>query len=440
MSEIEAEPKPEQPRPQLTLRNVLLDIYNGIFSLITNPDARRVVIPIVISFASIGIKFIIANVKYTEIDFSTYMQQIRLVNDGEILYSDISGDTGDLVYPAGHVQIYQWINYLTNDGTDMDLAQSIFGWLFIGTLILVCCVYELCGEVPPWSIYLLVASKRLISIYILRLFNDCWTTACMVGVTLLLQVASMTNSSKLISLLLVLLASDLYSVAISIKMNALLYLPGFLLISYFLVDENLLKFVLVIAVIPLVQVLIGWKFLVPLFNDDTAKYIRWSYINQAFNFSRQFLYKWTVNWKFIPEDVFLSGPFARALLVIHMVILVVFVFTRFLNQRIIGKSIGQLVSDVFKFKSTISPTNKLISDNGPRLIMLIMSITNLIGVLCSRSLHYQFLAWYCWQLPFLLYITNIPWYLSGVLWIVHEIGWNVYPSTATSSLLIVLLN
>lgn len=63
-----------------------------------------------------------------------------------------------------------------------------------------------------------------------------------------------------ISFLLTIIASDLYSIAISIKMNALLYMPAFLIITYFLNDENTIKFVIVVATIPLVQVLIGWRF------------------------------------------------------------------------------------------------------------------------------------------------------------------------------------
>ncbi|EGW30491.1 Dolichyl-phosphate-mannose-glycolipid alpha-mannosyltransferase [Spathaspora passalidarum NRRL Y-27907] len=441
MTSEEPQQRQEQERPQLTLGNVLADIYYGLSSLITHPDVRRVIIPIIVSLSSVVVKLIIANVNYTEIDFSTYMQQIRLVNEGEIVYEEIYGDTGPLVYPAGHVQIYQWINWLTDDGKDIATAQSIFGYLFVFTLSIVCAIYELCGDVPPWPMYLLVLSKRLFSIYVLRLFNDCWTTACMVGVILLLQSASMAhNFSKTICFLLTVIASDLFSLAISIKMNALLYLPAFLLVSYFLVDENLIKFVVVVAVIPLIQVATGWKFLVPLFNTEEASYIRWSYINQAFNFKRQFLYEWTVNWRFVPEEIFTSAVFSRVLLVLHIALLLWFTFTRFLNSRIIGKSIGQLIKDAFKPVSTVSPTNKLISSTtGPQLIMVIMSITNLIGVVCSRSLHYQFLSWYCWKLPFVLYISGIPWYISMPMWAAHEYAWNVFPSSVASSAILVTI-
>lgn len=54
----------------------------------------------------------------------------------------------------------------------------------------------------------------------------------------------------------------------------------------------------------------------------------WEYLAGAFDFSRVFLYKWTVNWRFVPEEIFLSKSFAKGLLVIHLVVLVIFLLNR----------------------------------------------------------------------------------------------------------------
>lgn len=48
------------------------------------------------------------------------------------------------------------------------------------------------------------------------------------------------------------------------------------------------------------------------------------YIVRSFNFGRQFFYVWTVNWRLIPEDIFLNKYFQTALLLCHVVVLVVF--------------------------------------------------------------------------------------------------------------------
>lgn len=474
-----------QPPPPFTLTNVIKDIYNGILALIINPQATRITYPLITCIASILTKIIINKVPYTEIDYTTYLQQIDKVNAGELDYANIYGDSGPIVYPAGFITVYQYIQWLCGD--DVKEAQYVFGYCFTATVALACFVYAQIWDLLPWPIYLFLASRRLLSIYVLRLFNDCWTTLCMVGVVVLLQQASVfkevagerkqvvrkrdtnvkgkengnENESKVevskyektvlahevvkgsswldVSFLLTIIAADLYSIAISIKMNALLYMPAFLIITYFLNDENLIKFIIVVAIIPLVQIMIGWRFLLLMFDGEMAKIIRWNYITNAFNFGRQFLYKWTVNWKFVPESIFTSVQFGYALLALHLLILLFFTFTRFLNSKIIGKSMPQLIKDSIKPKSTISPTNIFLNPLvAPQVIFYIMTITNLIGVLTSRSLHYQFLAWYAWSLPGLLHL-NFPVYVGVPIWLIHEWCWNVFPATPVSSVVLVSL-
>ena len=52
------------------------------------------------------------------------------------------------------------------------------------------------------------------------------------------------------------------------------------------------------------------------------------YLSKAFEFQRKFLYQWTVNWRFLPEHVFLSGLFHALLLTGHLTCLLVFVYKR----------------------------------------------------------------------------------------------------------------
>lgn len=431
----------ERPLPKLTVGNVLGDIYSGIRALIYDPLSNRLVVPMIVALASIAGKVVILKVKYTEIDFTTYMQQIDLVNAGELDYSKIVGDTGPIVYPAGFVQVYQFLLWLADGGVNIRRVQFFFSYLFTFTVALSCVAYTMVQGILPWPLYLLLLSRRLILIYVLRLFNDCFTTCAMVGVVVILQQASYWYKSMggFMVFLANAVAADLFSLAISIKMNALMYLPAFAIVSYFLLGENMVQFIAVLLVIPLVQLLVGWRFLLPLFWDDEASYIRWTYLTQAFNFSRKFLYKWTVNWKFVSEEVFLSDAFSNGLLVGHVSVLLIFVFTRFLSPKVTGKSVKMLISDALKpFRSTASADNLLLSQqNGPRLILLIFSSTNVIGVAFARSLHYQFLSWYCWQVPFLLYASGLNPFVSGGIYLAHEVCWNVFPATPASSAVLV---
>lgn len=99
------------------------------------------------------------------------MQQVSLYISGERDYSSIKGSTGPLVYPAAHVYIYTFLYHLTDEGRDILLGQILFAALYLATLIVVMACYRQVGA-PPYLFPLLVLSKRLHSIYMLRMFND----------------------------------------------------------------------------------------------------------------------------------------------------------------------------------------------------------------------------------------------------------------------------
>jgi alpha-1,3-mannosyltransferase len=52
------------------------------------------------------------------------------------------------------------------------------------------------------------------------------------------------------------------------------------------------------------------------------------YLVRSFNLGRQFFYKWTVNWRLLPEEIFLDRRFQLALLFGHITVLVAFCFFR----------------------------------------------------------------------------------------------------------------
>jgi alpha-1,3-mannosyltransferase len=99
------------------------------------------------------------------------MQQVALYQSGERDYTAIKGDTGPLVYPAAHVYVYSFLSDLTDGGRDIAFGQLIFAGIYLATLITVVACYIRVGA-PPYLLPLLVLSKRLHSIYVLRLFND----------------------------------------------------------------------------------------------------------------------------------------------------------------------------------------------------------------------------------------------------------------------------
>ena len=80
----------------------------------------------------------------TEIDWTTYMEQVSLYLSGERDYTRIKGATGPLVYPAAHVYIYSALHWLTDGGKNIVLAQALFGGLYLGVLSVVMACYRMC--------------------------------------------------------------------------------------------------------------------------------------------------------------------------------------------------------------------------------------------------------------------------------------------------------
>ena len=91
-------------------------------------------------------------------------------------------------YPAGHVYIYRMLHFVTNSGSNLRLGQNIFTALYVGSLVFTCAIYRQSKRPPNWLVLLLPLSKRLHSIFVLRLFNDCWAVVAMQAAILMYQM------------------------------------------------------------------------------------------------------------------------------------------------------------------------------------------------------------------------------------------------------------
>ena len=127
---------------------------------------------------------------------------------------NLKGDTGPLVYPAGFVYLFSFLRKITREA--ILPAQYIFAGLYLATQFVVMALYINSRTMPPWSLVLLCLSRRLHSIYVLRLFNDCWAMFVAYLATWALQNRKIP------------LSIFLFSLAVSVKMNVLLFAPGVL--------------------------------------------------------------------------------------------------------------------------------------------------------------------------------------------------------------------
>jgi alpha-1,3-mannosyltransferase len=339
------------------------------------------------------------------------MQEVEGFLGGETDYYNLKGDTGPLVYPAGFVYLYSLFYYVTDQGRDIYLAQWIFLGLYVTFVFVVHRVYlrvfRAVGN-PSFincavMLVLLSLSRRIHSLFVLRLFNDCFAMFFLY-IAIYLFIANRWG-----------LGCFFYSIGVSIKMNVLLFAPALLTLLLFrFTFDKVVRHLIICA-------MVQWILALPFMTTFPI-----SYLHRSFELGRQFMYKWTTNWKMVPEETFLSKPFALGLLFVHISILLFLAFFKW---------IPALKSDLQNWKGLRGGN---ISGD---LIAKVLFSANFVGVACARSLHYQFYVWYFHSVPLLLFSCRKSlgtfFVLPIVLILALEVCWNVYPATPfTSSLML----
>lgn len=201
------------------------------------------------------------------------------------------------VYPAGFLYMYAFLKRLTGGGKNVLIGQYIFCGLYVFNAAIILTIYNMIGRViqsqvpnkssiqydhPIWSwrvaMVITCLSKRIHSIFVLRLFND---GPCMIlfYISALMFAKSSWRTGCVF-----------FSLGVSIKMNVLLFAPGLLLLLL-QSSENLMETIICLGICAAFQIILGAPFLLtyPV-----------SYIRKAFEFDRVFFYKWTVNLKVSP--------------------------------------------------------------------------------------------------------------------------------------------
>ncbi|BGP28111.1 glycosyltransferase family 58 protein [Rhodotorula toruloides] len=370
---------------------------------------------------------VVKYIKYTEIDFSTYMQQAQAYLDGERDYSMMKGDSGPAYYPALHIYLYSAISRLTAGGKRLERAQ----WLFVGVYVLTMAIvifgiYRRNTNIPPYAVPLLTISKRLHSIYMLRMFNDALAMLFVYSAIALYMVPTKTASPverrKLERRWL--FGTVLLSCALSVKMSALLFLPAlfYLLFTQFS-PLALIQHVLVLFT---TQILFALPFILPSRAHLT------NYLSQAFDFSRTFEWEYTMNWRWLGEEAFENPARGKILIVAHAGGLVLWAW-KWADED------GGLET-VLK-RALSRPTRKpaLMALTTSRVATLFF-VSNLTGVVCARSLHPQFYTWFAHQGLWMVF--GAGWAIEPMHGLVVlsliEYGFSVWPSTINSSLGLVL--
>jgi len=362
---------------------------------------------------------IVKLVPYTEIDFKAYMQEVEgpLLHD-EWDYTKLRGDTGPLVYPAGFVYIYMGIRWLTEDGTNLWRGQILFAslhailvYLVLGSIYYQPDASKDPRRVPFWVGPLAVLSRRVHSIFVLRLFND--------GIAMVFMYAAVYMYVRRRWTL----GTAFFSAALSVKMNILLFAPGLavLMLEATGLASSILQAVICVAS----QIALALPFL----QVNAA-----GYLNRAFELGRVFTYKWTVNFKFLSPEAFVSKALAQGLLSATLLTWVGFGSRHFASSHTGGLRGLVYTSVVRPLKAPLEDTISTVQMHDWKLHVLTLLFTsNFIGIVFARSIHYQFYTWYFHTVSFLVYASGGNFALSLLICVSLEVCFNVYPSTAESS-------
>lgn len=116
------------------------------------------------------------------------------------------------------------------------------------------------------------------------------------------------------------------------------------------------------------------------------------------------MFKWSVNWQFWGEEVAVGSELAKALLAVHLTLLLIFLLFKWTN---FSRGVNSWLKEIRLTELlNLNLPNRTLD---PYYVILSMFTCNLIGILCARSLHYQFYSWYYQMLPLILYsIRKVP--------------------------------
>ncbi|CAN0146433.1 unnamed protein product, partial [Phaeothamnion confervicola] len=374
----------------------------------------------------------------TEIDWIAYMQEVGSFLAGERDYLNMRGDTGPLVYPAGFVYIYSLFHWATDGGANIRLAQYAFVAIYVSMMAMVLYVYLRAAprSMPLWAYFLPCISKRVHSIFVLRLFND-GVAMWLLYAAVCLFIAQRWRPGCVT-----------YSLAVGVKMNVLLFAPGLLLLLL-QSQPNLPAVAGCLAVCAAIQLVLALPFL-------AAHPV--AYLSRSFDLGRVFEHRWTVNFRFLDEKSFSSPVLSMALLVLTVMALAAFAvkWVRAMATGAAGPAAAAAAatkdsgiggsgprSDSSRRNNGSTTASRDGAGGGWRwrhlgplpaeYIAKTLFVSNFIGVAFARTLHYQFCTWYLHTLPLLCWQTWLPMPAKLAVLAAVEYAFNVFPATPVSS-------
>lgn len=296
------------------------------------------------------------------------------------------------MYPAGHVIIYTfyerifgvkedrgWISYTP--------AQLTFVPVQLAVTYVVHRIYRIISPQPYFDCVFFLFTVRVRNVFVNGMFNDTFET--FFAYVALYMLLRRRDPEKVIGV---------YSIALSIKMNAALWAPA--VATHYLCTLGWWKTLKACRWGFIYQIVIALPFL---YGNA------YHYITRSFQLGRTFFWAISVSWKWVPKEIFEWTGFVAYLQGFQIVIVAFF-----------------MVIQRWIYMQRILPINNdrhRDSVDTMRLARFVIS-THFAGVVFARSLHYSFYLWYFHTIPFLLRATKVRWSARIAFAISLEIAWN----------------
>ncbi|CCW66961.1 unnamed protein product [Phytomonas sp. Hart1] len=338
-------------------------------------------------------------------NWNVYMEEIGGFLDGELNYSKLKSNNVSLNSPGGFVWLYSALYYITKAGASISLAQIIFSYVYLITFGMVLSLYRQ-AEFPSWVSTLLFVSPRILSTYSLSLSNDCWGMFFLYGAITLIAGRRYWKLGCL-----------LYSMAVSVKSSLLLVGPGLLYVLFR--SLSFFKVLYCLAVCVLWQLVVGYPFI---FDD-------WrSYVGKVFALRSIFIFDCPENDQLF-EKILCTTPYRT-----H-VFLAIVVVSWLLLWRLRWSTRWRITVDDEKKEGEKNDIFHEKDSCRSHMIVLTLFESNFAGLLVESIFHCGLYTSFFHMLPYILYSTEYPIWLSSVVLGLIIQGFEIFPPTHGHSIL-----
>ena len=312
-------------------------------------------------------------------DYVSFMEQAKLFIDGERNYTSIVGENGRAYYPASHLYTFSAFYELTGVLDQYKYGQILLLCTHLVMTFTTVKIYKECFKDAPrdwWLLAVWALNTKLVENSTRGLFAETFNvTLTYIGIYLFQKQQQFAGVIFI-------------GLALTYKMNVLLYVPAVYYLSS--LSRNIYVGTIYLAIIAMMPFIFGAPFLID-YRDEYTKI--------AFKFSRGFNVRASAIYFFLwPWKISSSIAFGAVLLSGQVFGLIYVLFTRWLPLLDENKKF-----DFVKILKRFFRSNPSYKEHHPYFVAEVFFVCNYIGTALSRTLHQQFICWFWYSIPIVLY-------------------------------------